>query len=859
MSKVNDFIDSQKTIYELKPSKQRRIPSIPDGCKEGRPLNDSEYEKAGKVPFVRLLGGKEPLRNVKIRHELYQKNWARQMHAIDSVLSKTDRFKFRSLRDFLSRRDTSSNQNDLLTTALLNLGSNISNHDRLLNNVCRYLREDENVCLVKINPNVCFNIQRIIKRIEDTLACKVHDIVSGKLSNHSKKNERKNNSRKRDRSGGNIQKAGIPTPRRKKRKHAESGSGVSDAIKIEDGNEGYDTILIDYDDDIDDGDYRNDEENSNEDENEDMEDQVDEEEEEESDDDFDIELNNDFDLLPKKIEKDKYVDIEDMLQVFEKAGVRLIVLVQNADAMNSILIQQTLMLLHRYNQISEVYSIIGISTPFIIFQEKVPKILIGKLRTRSFAVDNSNEAINQIMEDLLLNINETYNSLIFDPKLVLKFLYRRDVMSIQQFSNYMKLIYMRHYYSQPLSLFWTNDFSKIDLNSIYFKIFKTLPSVMENSSELDKKHLVGIVENDVQVIGDLLRTNLNQLINWRFNFRNLIDFLNFAQASILDVKIWSNNLELFQLLFEKYYELRDAKEVWNDTSEVDEQEIDDEDEKKRNKKKTKSKYSNSKISHTSLFKFLIELWDVLKNTSHEKVESFYDQLCSDEQFTFITKSERFPKKCPTKGAINGFIEVIQLALRDQVCELDLDGQAFREICVVREDAVWKIHDGFEPCVRENCLKNLDEPGKVLFNSRHWVFNEQNETQKTEVKMFSVIEPILCEMYRIFKETGLVMNVYDFYQVFKNSIVSRRELITLMREKMMSGEHVKGLKHEEIEKLLEILDKIEVELEGGEVEEEWDKMLLSWFLKSISEFQMLGLLKEGKNKSQSVEKSLWRGI
>lgn len=104
-----------------------------------------------------------------------------------------------------------------------------------------------------------------------------------------------------------------------------------------------------------------------------------------------------------------------------------------------------------------------------------------------------------------------------------------------------------------------------------------------------------------------------------------------------------------------------------------------------------------------------------------------------------------------------------------------------------------------------------------------------------------------------------MNVYDFYQVFKNSIVSRRELITLMREKMMSGEHVKGLKHEEIEKLLEILDKIEVELEGGEVEEEWDKMLLSWFLKSISEFQMLGLLKEGKNKSQSVEKSLWRGI
>ncbi|GAV27458.1 hypothetical protein PMKS-000926 [Pichia membranifaciens] len=858
MSEINDFIDSQKIIYELKPSKQRRIPDIPDGCKEGKPLSDSEYEKVGEVPFVRLLGGKEPLRNVKIRHELYKKNWARQMHAIDSVLSKTDRFKFRSLRDFLSRKDRSSDQNDLLTTALLNLGSNISNHDRLLNNVCRYLREDENVCLVKINPNVCFNIQRIIKRIEDTLACKVHDIVSDNLSNLRNKSKDKVSPRKRAR------KAEVATPRRRKRRQVESGSGVSDAIKIEDGDDDHAAILNNYDDDIDDEDYKSDEDDSNGDENEEGEEQVEEEEEEEegeeeSDDDFNIELNNDFDLLPKKIEKDKYVDIEDMLQVFEKAGVRLIVLVQNADAMNSILIQQTLMLLHRYNQISDVYSIIGISTPFIIFQEKVPKLLIGKLRTRSFAVDNSNEAINQIMEDLLLNINETYNSLIFDPKLVLKFLYRRDVMSIQQFNNYMKLIYMRHYYSQPLSLFWTNDFSKIDLNSIYFKIFKTLPSVMENSSELDKKHLVGIVENDVQVIGDLLRTNLNQLINWRFNFRNLIDFLNFAQASILDVKIWSNNLELFQLLFEKYYELRDAKEVWNDYSEIDEQESDDEDEKKRKRKKKRSKYSISKINPTSLFKFLIEMWDRLRDFPYEKVESFYNQLCSDEQFNFITKTERFPQKCPIKGAINGFIEVIQLALRDQVCELDLDGQAFREICVVREDAVSKIHDGFEPCVRENCLQNLDEPGKVLFNSRHWVLNEQNEMQKTDVKMFSVIEPILCEMYRIFKETGLVMNVYDFYQVFKNSIVSRQELIMLMRKKVVSGKYVRSLRGEKFEKLIEILDRIEVELEGGEVEEEWDKMLLSWFLKSVSEFQMLGLLKEGKSKSQSVEKALWRGI
>lgn len=872
---MSDFIDSQKIIYELKPLPKRVIYTPPDGCKEAKPLNDNEFTKIGEIPFVRLLGGKEPLRNVKIRSELYKKNWERQMRAIDAVLSKTDRFKFRSLREFLRKGDNNedyNNQNDndedndddncfsgfdnRLTTALLNLGSNISNHDRLLNNVCRYLREDEHVCLVKINPNVCFNIQRIIKRIEDSVAYKVHEIIEGHTKRTKKKTKR----------NGGVKRQKISDDYKKR---DEEGNCIKDEENINflSLDEGIDLI---------------------------------------SEDEFDQELNNKFDILPKKIEKDKYMDIEDLLQVFKKDKVKLIVLIQNADAMSSILIEQTLMLLHRFNLISEVYALIGISTPFIIFQEKVSKILIGKLKTKTFAVDNSNEAINQIMEDLLLNINETYNSLIFDPKLVLKFLYKRDVMSIQQFNNYMKLIYMRHYYSQPLSLFWTNNFSKIDLNNIYFKIFKTLPSVMENSNEIEKKYLIGIIENDVAKIGELLRKNLNKLINWRFNFRNLIDFLNFSQASLLNTKVWTNNLELFQLLFEKYYELRDDddnnddddlfdKNIFKTESdeEIDDEEIDgldNDNKKKKNKEKKKNKISNLKINPKLLTKFLDELWYNIRHLSKKKLEAFHYQLRKDDQFHFISRNLKFPKKCPdTESNIEILIESIQIGLRDQVCELDLDNQAFREICVVRDDVIWNIHDAFEPCVRENCLQHLDEPGKILFNSKHWILNEkkkdmikkENEEAKEakeakeeetieqavdnkelmkrlDMKMYYMVEPILCEMYRILKETGVIINVYDFYQVFKNSVMNRKELIKIMRKKLQDKDYIKSFKIEDISSLEHILEKIDVELENN-IEDEWNKLTLAWFLKSISEFQMLGLLKEGKNKSQSIEKIIWRGI
>lgn len=802
MSGIDDFIDSQKIIYELKPSRERRVPTPPNGCKEGKQLNDNEYVKIGEIPFVKLLGGKEPLRNVKIRHELYKKNWDRQMHAINAVLSKTDRFKFRSLRGFLSVKNDEQ-FDDRLTTALLNLGSNISNHDRLLNNVCRYLREDEDICLVRINPNVCFNIQRIIKRIEDTVACKVHDIVSGNSNN--RRGMRNNRNKRRKRQIGDDGNGG-----RKRRRILEANGDT--IIKIEDEeDEDYEKLLDD--------------------------DRV-----TESDSDDEIGLNNDFDLLPRKIEKDKYVDLEDLLQVLKKADIRMVVLIQNADGMSSNLIEQTLMVLHRYSLISKVYAMIGISTPFIIFQEKVSKLMIGKLKTKTFAIDNSNEAINQIMEDLLLNINETYNSLIFDPQLVLKFLHKRDVMSIQQFNNYMKLIYMRHYFNQPLSVFWTNDFSKIDLNSIYFKIFKILPSVIENSSEMDKKYLTGIIDNDFKVIGELLRINLNKLINWRFNFRNLIDFLNFAQASILYDKIWFNNLELFQMLFEKYYELRDSEEVWN------------------------SRKSDDRIDASMLTNFMNEIWKTMLHKPIDEMESFFEQLCNDEQFNFITKHAKFPSNTiKTKTDVKILIESIQNSLRDQVIELDLDNQAFREICVVRDDVVLNIHDAFEPCLRENCLKNLDEPGKVLFNSRHWVeaSNEDVEAKEDELvkidkKMYYIIEPILCEMYRIFKETGVVINVYDFYQVFKNSIMSKVELIKLMKLKLRDSKFTEIYKSKEIDTLNKILDTVSDELESGK-ETEWDKLTLSWFLKSVSEFQILGLLKEGTTKSQSVEKVIWRGI
>lgn len=582
-----DFIESQRPIYELKARDERILP-IDEGF-------ESKYLPNSNGDFMKLLNGKEPDGNVNLRYELFQQNWRKQMSSINNVLLKTDRFKFRSLREFLRYKDRQFDER--LISGILNLGSNISNHERLLVNVCRYLREEDDICLIRVNPGVDFNIQRIVRRIEEAMVYEIRQRGNGNRKG------KKNNSRR-------------------KRK------------------------LKDLEGDVD-------------------------------NDDGEIEMNIVEPIY--NVVKGKFIDIIDMLKEFKRMKIRLVVMIENGDSMSKELIENVLNMMYEYNLCGEVYCLICISTPFIMFEEKISVLVIGKLKSCTFSIDNSKEAIGQIMEDLLLNINETYNSLIFEPRLVLKFLKMKEDMSIDKFKKMIKMIYMRHYFSQPLSIFWTKDFSKIELRKIYFEIFKTLPSVMMNKGDDEEngrylKELVfsegGTEEN--KIIGEMLRYNLNRLINWRYELRGLIDFLNFLQAMIMkdeEKKIWENNLELFEMIFGKYYQIK--KEGGNE-------------------KVIKRKMLRG------ISRILEKMWRVLgSNMDVEIIKSIMD----DDMMKGYTEES---------VSITDMAEHAEKTISEKVIMLDLEGQMFREVCVVGEKAFDESVEGDNPSMRENVLSMLEE-------------------------------------------------------------------------------------------------------------------------------------------------------
>lgn len=694
---MDDFIDAQKIIYELDRPNQPDYPyDEPDlYYQEGVPTKQTD------TPFVRLLQGKEPVVNMQRRFDLYETNWAKQQELIDEVLLESDRERLVSLKKFLydpapSTFSIADDSEWRVPTALMNLGSNIANHARLLNQVYDFLSKDGEL-VVRLNTAVCNNIRSAIKLISYGLVSAL-----GRDNNQS------------------------------------TGSDSDNSDK--------DAPLI----------------------------------------------------FTSKV----YRNLPDLEELIDQVGPdqTVSVLIEDADSLPTTTLTQLLKTLwHASIKYKNVRLVVGISTPLMIFQEKIPRLLLNILRTKSFQVDNSDEAISTIMEHLLLNINDTYNSLVFEPRLVLYFLKLKSQIGISQFYDYMKLIYLNHYYSQPLSILWTDNFSGIELTDDYFDAFKRLQSIRSREVTEEIADLYdGILANDTGKIASHLRLNLNRLINWRYNLKNLIDFLNYMQESFYDLKIWKNNLQLFALIFDKY----DYDNVYNTVDNFD---------------------------------FLKPILLNMANVDLDSVNRFIDTVESNEQFEFLLGDEPLQHVNSAKEA-ESFTHSLNDKLTRQLRELNLDDQPFKEICCVGLEVKDLLKNAFNPSVREVTTD-------ALLSSRSYLNNSVHSKPMDAEPM----EPTSILMYRLYREAGVVINIYDFYRAFQNSLTNRDAICRSLLTKLAHGTKEQKSNRADIQDIIE-----------DESSEAWDKLTLSWFLKGLVELEMLGLIKQGRN-SECIEKLVWKGI
>ncbi|KAH3665864.1 hypothetical protein OGAPHI_004052 [Ogataea philodendri] len=696
----DDFMDSQKVVYELAgDALQTDEPSVPVFYTEGVPTN-------AEIPFVRLLNGNEPEENQHRRYELFCANWSKQHASISRILAAADEHMFVELDQFFRVQDTPTvflGQPRNVSTALLNLGPNISNHSLLLDKVWTHLdREIANAIVVRLSSKVCSTVSFTMK------------ILATQITR------------------------GLKTELDQAADEAEAESDADDAMSDADEDETQSRVF-------------------------------------------------DMDSLMEK--------------VYAKEKI-LIVMVEDADSFPTAILTPLVKLMWDYNNAYDwaIKLVIGMSTPFEIFQEKLPKLTVRYLQPKYFEIDNSDTAVTHIMEELLFNIHDPYNSLIFDPKLVLEFLKLKSRVSTAQFINSIKIIYMGHYFSQPLSVMWTNDFTKTKLNSYVFDVFKRLPSVRSYSQYLDKEsaqhfHKLLLTDND-EDLGKLLRTSINKLILWRYEMKTFFDLLNFMQEYFLESSVWTQNLDLFRLTFQNVH-------------------LDDPDKNLDN------------------FEFLQPLWQGISKASLHDINSFVKTVMEDEDFGPIFQESQL-WKLSSKTEVSKLVSTLNNAFLQHLEDLDLNKIPFREICCVDLSAMDLLSNSFNPKIRETCIDSLLNSQNYLFNTMHSDL-KQLHPEHPDIKLYKLLEPSVIELFKLSREAGVVSNVYDFYQVFKSSL-PREQLEPVLQERTR---------------------QTGIQIEWTDLN--WDKMTLSWFLKSLAELQTLGFVREVKNKSDTLEKLIWKDL
>lgn len=116
---------------------------------------------------------------------------------------------------------------------------------------------------------------------------------------------------------------------------------------------------------------------------------------------------------------------------------------------------------------------------------------------------------------------------------------------------------------------------------------------------------------------------------------------------------------------------------------------------------------------------------------------------------------------------------------------------------------------------------------ALADPRHYLGIEDNGDK------FTFVDPNISNLFTLYRESGIYINIYDWYVAFKECMP--RSVIEAELKKQ-------GMVPEE-----------------GESDEEWDKRTLSWFYQAAAELKFIGCVRDTKRKVESVEKLIWRGL
>ncbi|AET41561.1 origin recognition complex subunit 3 Ecym_8279 [Eremothecium cymbalariae DBVPG len=157
-----------------------------------------------------------------------------------------------------------------------------------------------------------------------------------------------------------------------------------------------------------------------------------------------------------------------------------------------------------------------------------------------------------------------------------------------------------------------------------------------------------------------------------------------------------------------------------------------------------------------------------------------------------------------------------------------------------------LTQALSPFLRSNMEDNLLNCER-MFPAPHTISNSEN---KLEMELNKLIDPPICQLFKLYREANAVINVYDFFTAFKETLPGEK-IINILK---------KAVDSEELKLPHTVREAFCNKLSHTNTEELFGKIALVWFVQSVTECQYIGIFRTHQYKSyEAIEKIIWRGI
>ncbi|KAH3675603.1 hypothetical protein WICPIJ_009340 [Wickerhamomyces pijperi] len=724
----HEYINSQKTVYVLKPRTKRKLnhdqrPHTVN--QEGQPL-----PKKSKNPMVGLLGGKEPISFANLRYENYRKSIKKQEEVFESLYQNLDVDLLKKIVE-VARSDDENDyfgSRTIKTIALFNKSS-VGNGDSFIHKLLAEL-ESKRHTIVTLNSKEANTMRNALKTI-------IHGVTKNQSAS--------------DRQG-----------------HQNHNNAAEDE-EDEDGQ------LL-----------------------------------------FDKRSPYDFDIIR-----------EWCLKNYHRKN-KIMVVFEDIDSFNPHLLGKLIKMMHSQNEKVPFRLIFNSTVNFTTLVRNIDVQVQNMLTFSSFEVDQVNYLINLIVKNLIMNndflIGEDLSQLITQK-------FHNSVKNIDMFDKILKLSTMAFYFNNPFSIFYYGD---KEIPKEYIPHLRQLKSF--------QRHIEGLVGRSHYERAQILLTNdeklryffiqeLSSFKNNELNFKSLFRFVTEVLSGFtnsINSKAY-NYLDIYHILIlsDKDHDLLKTKffvDILNDLKGLGFYDL-------KQLITLLSQFQDPSVrklytdNEASLdFSYLEELNDIQSRESQLQFKLEFSRF----KDTFIKLIDQFLKTSMKPFANIPFNELFLISNSQDIIQKNL----FPEY---RENII-------------NSLINHESLLSVFENATSPLqkFNELNE----------LINPLIVELFQIYRDTNLILNIYDFYQVFKYSMNYDKIIDTFVE--VLDDDTFNVLENylndeDRFKFIYQFFNDPDVSKE-----EKYDKLMLVFFLQKCNEMIYMGFFKERKPKDY-LEKAVWRGL